>query len=217
MAGFRPNNREPQLTTNLSDYAPLLQLDLTMYFSPNSPRVQYRRQGIFLTVLAALTLLAAFIGVACSRPVSARIGEQFTMGELNYTIKHRDSQGQFVIPLLGQAIDAGRDATFIIVRLEITNNGKTTSAVTLSSFELETSRGTRYRPDVQGTMVRGELDRSEHELPSSDPSGAILRPRIPTPYMVVFRVPYRMATEKLSLIVHEPAFLSGASAVVALQ
>ena len=180
-------------------------------------RVRYCRQGIRFIASAALTLIATFVNVACSRPVSARIGEQFILGELNYTVENRKSQGQFVIPLIGETIDAGRNATFIIVGLEVTNNGKATSAVSLSFFELETPQGTRYKPDVQGTTAQVALERNENELIESDPGGAILRPRIPTPYTVVFRVPYRIAREKFSLIVHEPGLLFGAEAVVALQ
>jgi hypothetical protein len=180
-------------------------------------RVECPGRDVLLVAATVLTLLAPLMGVACGRSASVRIGEQFTLGDISYAVKDRRSQGQFVIPPIGEAIDAGRDATFVIVELVIINNGKTTSAVTLSSFEVETPQGVRYRPDVQGTVAHAALERMHNELSVNDPRGAILRPRIPTPYTVVFRVPYRIATGNLALIIHEPALLFGARAVVTLQ
>jgi len=75
----------------------------------------------------------------------------------------------------------------------------------------------RYRPDAQGMAARVALERIGGKLLENDPLGAILPPRIPTPYTLVFRVPYRSASGSLTLIVHEPGFLLHGEGVVALQ
>lgn len=179
----------------------------------NLPRRNHRRATSFIA-LAMLSLIACLIAVACDQSPSARIGEQFTLGDFTFTITGRKSQSQFVV---GEAIDAGHDATFIIVGLEIINNGKTTSAIAASSLELETPQGARYRPDTVGMAARTALDQMGGGTLESDAHGAILRPRIPTPFTVVFRVPYPIARGNLYLGVHEPAWIFGREAVIALQ
>jgi hypothetical protein len=177
-----------------------------------------RKRRPFARALTALSLLASLMSVSCSSPTSARIGEQFSLDEISYTVRSRKSQGQFVVPLIGEAIDAGHEATFVIVELEIINNGKRTSAIAASALELETPEGARYRPDVQGMAARTAIEEMSGKLPQNDALGAILRPRIPTRYAVVFRMPYRLARGNLSLIVHGPrSLLGGGKAVVALQ
>ncbi len=167
--------------------------------------------------LVSLALLLPMIAPACQSHASVKMHEAFNLGDLSYTVQERKSQGQFVVPLGGEAIDAGRDATFVLIGLEITNNGKTTSAVSMSSFELETSDGARYTPDLRGTAAHAVFGHPISELRTDDPRGAILRPQIPTPYTVVFRIPYRLASANLTLIVHQPAMLFGAAAAVELQ
>lgn len=144
-----------------------------------------------------------------------RIGEKFVLGDLTYIVKSTRSQNRFAAPSLGEGVDAGRDATFLIVEMEIANNGKLSTRVIPTEFELETAEGKKYSSDLQGMAIYPLLER--HGLTEFHDS-SLLQPRIPTPYAVVFRVPSNVVRSGLVLIVHEQtAFPFRRAIMVALQ
>ena len=177
--------------------------------------LDWRRPHVWTESFTAILICCLGLTTACRRQAPVHIGEKFTLGDLTYIVKSTRSQYRFTVPSLGEGVDAGHDATFFLVEMEIANNGKLSTRIIPTDFELETADGKKYSPDIQGTSIYPLFER--HGFTEFHDS-SLLQPRIPIPYAIVFRVPTNVVRNRLVLIVHEQAaFFFGGATAVALQ
>lgn len=148
------------------------------------------RAGVRIAVM-----LAVCIAVGCSSPVERRIGETFDVGAFSYTVKDKEVKNR--ISFGDSSMEAGRGATFILVRYQVVNHGTDYAQVNPLLLRLETAGHTIYSVDLPATYAL----RMPSALKNGLSGGGPLPAGGSGSYIAAFRVPDDVARHKLNLVI----------------
>lgn len=147
-------------------------------------------------VAGALLIMCFCFAGGCMAPEKRQMGESFEIGTVSYVVRSKQVRNQ--LNVAGTIMNAGPEASFVLIDYQMRNHGPSDVTVDPSSLRLAMPDQTEYELDMAATYAL----RMEQAFSATDSgSSSLLRAGQSGLYTVVFRVPDDAARGRFEVLV----------------